>query len=169
MSLYTTATTLRDWAATVGQWRHFKQETGTWPLISIAASSFHTLGFVAGVGFLIWYREKHRWNENHFILILAAVLLPYVFTWDWLRDKIYVGELRRVMRQRGDNSDFRRNRPVLHRENKTESFAHAKGRAGNGSRFVSATLWIDNAMFVVFLALIAASIIARAIFWILGW
>jgi len=72
MTLYGITTSLKDWAATIRKWKEFRHETGVWPLLSIVASSLHTMGFAVGGGFLVWYSVEHRWSKNHFALILVA-------------------------------------------------------------------------------------------------
>jgi hypothetical protein len=168
MTLYGITSSLRDWAATVRKWKEFRQETGTWPLLSILASSLHTMGFVVGVLYLIWYSEKHRWTTNHFTLILVAVSVPYVFVWAWLRDKIYGAEIRRARGQLGDKDSWR-SRAALHHQRQTERFATAKSGSGNWTNIHDASWHIDNAIFMIFLTFVATTIFAKILFWLFGW
>jgi hypothetical protein len=169
MTLYGITSSLRDWAATIRKWKEFRRETGTWPLLSIVASSLHTMGYVVGVVFLIWYSEKHRWSNNHFALILLVVLLPYVFVWAWFQNKIYLSELRRARSQRGSNSDFGHSHSPIHHKNKTETATARKYRGRTWSQLVAASSQIDNAIFITFLVFVAATIIAKTLFWLFGW
>src|SRR5690348_7389293 len=114
MTLYGITSSLRDWAATLRKWREFRQETGTWPLLSIVASLLHAMSLVVGGGYLIWYAGEHNWSKNHFALILCVVLLPYVLVWAWLQNKIYIGEVRRARHQLGMNSDLGHSHDPIH-------------------------------------------------------
>jgi hypothetical protein len=171
MTLYTITSSLRDWAATIRKWKEFKQETGTWPLLSIVSSSLHTIGFIVGGGFLTWYSGEHRWSTNRFTLILVAVTIPYVLVWSWLRDRIYVGEIRRARLRLGHNPNFVRSREPLHhkREREMDNLTSPKGRTGNWSKLLATSWQIDNAIFIIFLTFVAAAIIAKTLFWLLGW
>jgi hypothetical protein len=169
MTLYGMTSSLRDWATTIRKWKDFRQKTGTWPVFSIAASSLHTMGYIVGIVFLIWYSEKHRWSNNHFALILVVVLIPYVFVWAWVQNKNYIGELRRAKSQRGINFDFGHAHSPSHHKNESETAIVRKGRGGSWAQLVAASSQIDNGIFITFLVFIAATIIAKTLFWILGW
>lgn len=169
MSLYTIATTLRDWAATTEKWKKFWEETGSWPVLSIAASLLHTFGFVFGAGFLIWYSGKHRWTNNHFVLILAAALFPYIFGWNWLRRRIYLGELRRARHEPATCATHERAGAGHHREVTTLPVNVTKSKKGRPAGLMDAAWQIDRGIFIVFIAFVAAGIVAKAIFWIFGW
>jgi hypothetical protein len=133
-----------------------------WPLFSIVASTLHTASFIFGGVFLIWYSEKQRWSKNHFVLILLPVSFAYVFLWAWLQDKIYASELRRAGVDGRNSSNFEHGlHPVHHK---------ATMKTGEGwSRLVDASWHIDNAILIIFIAFLAGTIIAKAIFWLLGW
>src|SRR5882762_7881466 len=163
MGIYSITTSLRDSAATIRKWKEFRRETGTWPVLSIVASSLRIIGFVVGGAFLIWFSEKHRWSKNHFALILLAVVLPYVFAWAWLQDKIYLGEIRRARRKRGNDSDFDQSRAALHRKSNTEKVIPVKDRGGSWSKLVAASWQIDNAIFLIFLSIVAVVIAGQLI------
>jgi hypothetical protein len=169
MTLYGITSSLRDWAATVRKWKEFKRETGTWPLLSIVASTLHTLGFAVVAVFLIWYSEEHRWSDNHFVLILLVVLLPYVFAWAWLQNKIYLVELRHARLQGRSNSDFGHSRGSIHHKIKAGGGTVSENSARGWSQLVDASWHTDNAMFIVFLVFLAATIFAKVLFWLLGW
>lgn len=147
MTLFGITSSLRDWAATIRKWKEFRRETGTWPFFSIVASSLHTIGFVVGVGFLIWYGGEHRWSNNHFGLILLVSLLPYVVVWARLQGKIYSFELRRRGRLRGSNPDFRNSHSPIHHKSATAR----NNTARTWSQLVGASWHIDNAIFIVFI------------------
>jgi len=169
MTLNGITSSLRDWAATIRKWKDFRQKTGAWPFFSIVASLLHTMGYVVGIVFLIWYSEKHRWSNNHFALILVVVLLPYVFVWAWLQNRIYMGELRHTESQRGSTFNFGHTHRPIHHKNERETAIVRKDRGGAWSQLVAASSRIDNAIFITFLVFIAAAIIAKILFWILGW
>ncbi len=169
MTLYGITSSLRDWAATIRKWKEFRQQTGTWPLFSIVASSLHTLGFLVGGVFLIWYAEEHRWSNNHFALVLLVVLLPYVFVWAWLQNKIYLGEVRRARLRGRSNSDFEHSLGSIHHKLKAERATASENRARGWSQLVDASWHIDNAVFIIFLVFLAATVFAKALFWLFGW
>ena len=169
MSLYGITTSLRDWAATIRKWKEFRHRTGAWPFFSIAASSVHTIGFVVGVGFLIWYAGEHRWSNNHFGLILLVLLLPYVFVWAWLRDRIYLFELRRAGHPMGSNPDFGHSDGPIHHKSDVESATARNNRARPWSQLVDASWHINNAIFIIFIVFSAAAIFAKVLFWLFGW
>jgi hypothetical protein len=169
MNLYWITSSLRDWAATIRKWKEFKQETGTWPLFSIVASTLHTLGFLVGGAFLIWYSGEYRWSNNHFALILLVVLLPYVFVWAPIQNKIYLGEVRRARGQGRSNPDFGHGLGSIHHKLKAEGATVSKNRARGWSQLVDTSWQIDNAIFIIFLVFLAATIFAKALFWLFGW
>jgi len=162
ISLYRITSDLRDWAATIRKWKEFRRRTGKWPLFSIVASILHTASFIFGGAFLIWYSVEQGWSKNHFLLILLAVISPYVFVWAWLQKKIYLSELRRAGVHGWSGSDVGHEFHSMRHKTTTN-------RTGGWSQLVDASWCIDNAIFVILLALFAAAIIAKATFWLLGW
>lgn len=169
MNLYSITSSLRDWAATIRKWKEFKQETGTWPLFSIVASTLHTLGFLVGGVFLIWYSGQHRWSNNHFALILLVMVLPYVFLWASLQNGIYLGEVRRARGQGRSNLDFGHGLDSIHHKLKAESATVSKNQAWGWSQLVDTSWHLDNAIFIIFLVFLVAMIFARALIWLFGW
>jgi hypothetical protein len=169
MPLYGITSSLRDWAATVRKWKEFRLETGTWPVFSIVASTLHTLSLVVGGAFLIWYSGEHRWSNNHFALVLLVVLLPYMFVWAWLQNKIYLSEVRRARDHHGSNSDFGHGLDLIHHKIKAENATASEGRARGWSQLVDSSWHIDNSILIIFLVFLAATIFARALFWLFGW
>jgi hypothetical protein len=89
--------------------------------------------------------------------------------WAWLRDKIYVAEMRQARGQLGDKSESWRSHTKFHSKTKTETFDIPRSLPGNWSKLLSASMKIDNAVFTIFLAFLGAAIIAQALFWLLGW
>ena|ERR1700680_4027167 len=100
MSIYSAPRILRGAAATLRKWKEFRDQTGEWPVLSIAASLFEITLFVVGGGFLIWYSQEHHWSKNRFALILITAGLPFALGWGWIQDKIYLGERRRARHAR---------------------------------------------------------------------
>ena len=144
------------------RWKEFRRRTGKWPFFSIVASTLHTASFIIGGAFLIWYSGEQRWSGNHFILILLAVCFPYVFVWAWLQNKIYLSELRRAGVHERSSSDFEHGLHSMHHKTTANS-------AQGWSQLVDASRHVDNAIFIIFLVFLAAAIVAKAIFWLLGW
>jgi hypothetical protein len=100
MSIFSIPSIVRDGASTLRKWKQFKQQTGEWPVISIAASVFGITAFVAAGGFLIWYSGEHHWSNSVFALVLIAFGLPFALTWGWIQDKIHLAETRRAREHR---------------------------------------------------------------------
>jgi hypothetical protein len=169
MTLFETTSSLRDWAATIRKWKQFRQQTGKWPLFSIVASLLHTIVLVVGGVFLIWYGDEQGWSKNRFALILLGALLPFVFVWAWLHDKIYLSELRRARRQMGSNSEFEPGHGRIHHKSKTEAGTARKDRERVWNHLVSSSGRIDSMIFMTFLVFVAAAIIAEGLVWLLGW
>ena len=169
MTLYEISTSLRDWAATIRKWKEFRQRAGKWPLFSIVASTLHTSSFIVGGAFLVWYSGKQRWSESHFVLIMLAILLPYVFVWAWLQNKIYLSGSRRAGLQGWSNRNVEHGHGLMHHKIKPESARVNENRAPGWSHLTDVSWHIDNAIFIIFLVLLAATFMVKAIFWLFGW
>jgi hypothetical protein len=169
VTLYQLTSSLRDWAATIRKWKEFKHRTGQWPLLSILASTLHTASYLVGGAFLIWYSEKQHWSESRFIVILLAGFLPYVFVWAWLQNKIYLGELRRSGLPAQSNSDFEPSLGAKHHRTKVETEKNSRKRARGWDQLADASWHVDHAIFIIFVVFLAATMFAKALFWLFGW
>jgi hypothetical protein len=91
---------IKRFVATVRDWKHYKRQTGEWPLISIAAYVLHLIAMLAGIALLVWYGGKQGWSNTQLVLVLLPLALFGVFSWDWVQRKIRLGEIRRFKRRR---------------------------------------------------------------------
>ena len=86
----------RDAAASIRRWREFKRRTGEWPLASIVASLLQITVFIIGGAFLLVYGGRHGWSKDRFALVFILMLVPFVFLWGSLQDRIRLAEVRRA-------------------------------------------------------------------------
>jgi hypothetical protein len=86
--------TIRRMQATLIVWQDFKQRTGHWPNNSIALAGFLNALMLVGAGYLVWFSVNHAWSKSRLLLLLAGPIIVWVFGGSWLRDKLWLTELR---------------------------------------------------------------------------
>lgn len=90
--------TFRRIQATLEDWQDFKQRTGHWPTNSIAIAGFSNALMLVGAGYLVWFSVNHAWSKSRLLLALAGPLIVWVFVGSWLRDKLWLTELRNSLK-----------------------------------------------------------------------
>jgi hypothetical protein len=86
--------TIRRIQATLIEWRDFKLRTGHWPIASVTLAGFLNALLLVGMGFLVWFSNNHGWAKSRLLLVLAGPVIVWVFGGSWLREKVWLTELR---------------------------------------------------------------------------
>lgn len=63
-------------------WRRFKDQTGSWPVLSITTYALRFILLLAGMGAIIWYGDVIRgWTRHQVGLAFALILAPVLYVW----------------------------------------------------------------------------------------
>jgi len=87
-------------AATLKDWRHYRSQTGAWPVFSIAAHVIHGVFLVGWAGYLVWFGVTHKWSTTKLVLVSLPLLLIDTILENWIEGKIRTGELQRYRTKR---------------------------------------------------------------------
>ena len=81
--------------ARIKDWKHYKSQTGAFPILSIFAYALHLVIALFGMALIVWYAVGHHWSTWMFLGILLPLALVDVYLSDWLLGKIRINEITR--------------------------------------------------------------------------
>jgi hypothetical protein len=80
---------------TLKSWKIYRDQTGEWPWLWIAAHSLNWIVTILGMVFVIWWSGEHHLSKWNSAGVLALVYLPYGLFWLWFKGKVKVNQLKR--------------------------------------------------------------------------
>jgi ABC-type uncharacterized transport system permease subunit len=87
----------RTFSSHAAVWRRFKNQTGGWPVLSIATYALRFILLLAGMVTIVWYGDViHGWTRQQVGLAFALVLAPVVFIWFIIERMAWNHDLRKA-------------------------------------------------------------------------
>ena len=97
-SLWPALGRIRD---TIGDWKHYRYQTGEWPRRSISFYFLHVVVELAVLLLIIWYSVQNGWSKGMVIVVLFLLVTVDVFLSNWLENKIRLYEITRYRHTQG--------------------------------------------------------------------
>jgi ABC-type uncharacterized transport system permease subunit len=88
---------LRTFHAHAAVWRRLKNQTGSWPVLSIATYALRFILLLARMVTIVWCGDViHGWTRHQVGLAFAIILAPVVFIWFIIERMAWNHDLRKA-------------------------------------------------------------------------